>query len=141
MSEIYLSMLNIIELLSQLNLYKLNYSASLSIYKLHSSNDDNEGKESNIPQLENKYYEIQHQTFRNILDLILKINEFSDITIDNITQYLTELSTTLNVPNYRRQTFDAQSNVKFQKALDITQSLGNSALRDLLINYKTEAYN
>lgn len=124
-------MVNIVELLSQLRSAKIHYISNVGTQSLKSIDGTPD------TQIGNRFNEIVIQTFRNIV-LLIKENKSDDTIIKNSINYISELLSIIDIPNFGRPNIESILNSDIQEAIDSAQYSNNSELRDLLISCKSK---
>lgn len=130
-------MSSIVGLLFKLNMKSLNYISMVETRKLKNTYSllDGVDNQQEIIQISGEFYEMQTQVFLQILELI----ESKEV-LDKATQYLSELTRIINIPNYRPMSLNSSLEIRIQHALIIAQSEGMSELWDKIVEYKSKTY-
>ena len=135
-------MSNIVELLARLNVIKLDYKIKFDMNRLREIPLADEGK--NTPEcslnLNHEFYELQKLIFGYILDLILHCSG-DEVVMRNVKDYLLNLKEIIDFAGYKSCDWNENFSEKFDQALKIVSDLNNKVIRNLLIEYKSKAYN
>jgi len=130
-------MSSIVGLLFKLNMKSLNYIGVSETQRLKNMSSLLDGPEDQCEeiQIDSGFYEIQNQTFLQILELI----ESKEV-LDKATQYLSELIRIIDIPNYRQLSLNNSLEHRIQSALQIAHDEGSLELWNKLVEYKSKTY-